>query len=423
MSMMGASALLALVVASQPNTAFQGKVVVFNLKAPPELAGVAQRTTEQILLHLGKKTGITAIGEAEIQILVQHAEDKNAVEGCGEGENCLAAMSRTAEADKLLVGNIGKWGSGFLATLSVTDAKKGTVEKGDSATADTEAELLDLVRKSVDRLLNIGGAETRSEFSLKKGGGVTKMAVLNLAAYDTNPQLADNLTQLLAIELKKVDGTSVISRDEIKAMLQYETQKQIAQCKSDVACLVEIGGALGVEYLVSGGLGKLEDTYVIHLKLMDINKAEVVQRVSESFRGPETQLAQAIRFATRALLNQGADGQGGVNLQASVEPAEASIDGGDPIQIPKSVESLPSGKHSLSVSAADHYTRFQEFYVEDGVSTKMRVELEALPAAWYEQWWPWVLIGVAVAGGVTATVLVAGSEPETGDVGVTITKQ
>src|SRR5688572_18843762 len=103
--MIGTAALVALAAVSQPNDTFQGKVVVFNLKAPQEIAGIAQRVTEQILLHLGKKSGITAIGEAEIQILLQHAEDKDAVQGCGEGENCLAQMSRTAEADKLLVGN------------------------------------------------------------------------------------------------------------------------------------------------------------------------------------------------------------------------------------------------------------------------------------------------------------------------------
>ncbi len=415
------SALMALALVSQPNEAFRGRVVVFNVKGPQDLAGLSQRATEQILLHLGKKVGITAIGEAEIQILVQHAEDKDSLQACGEGETCLAAMSRTAEADKLLVGNIGHWGNGFLATLSVTDSKKGVVERGDSATADNEKELIDQVRALVDRLLGLGGAETKPQFSL--GTRATKLAVINLAAYDTTPELADNLTQLLALELKKLDNISVISRDEIKAMLQYETQKQIAQCKSDVSCLVEIGGALGVEYLVSGGVGKLADTYVVHLKLMDINKAEVVNRVSESFRGPETQLVQAIRFAAKSLMNQAVDGTGGVNLAASVDPAEASIDGAPNVTIPKALSNIPTGKHTLSVSAENHYTRFQEFYVEPGVDTKMRVELEALPAAWYEQWWPWVIIGGVVAAGVTATVLVARDSPDTGSVEIGIRQQ
>src|SRR5687768_11340469 len=118
--LLGTAAVLALLGATPASTPFRGKVVVFDLDAPEDLKGLAQRTTEQILIHLAKKSGITAIGEAEIQILIQHAEDKDSLEACGEGESCLAAMSRSAEADKLLVGNVGRWGSGFLATLSVT---------------------------------------------------------------------------------------------------------------------------------------------------------------------------------------------------------------------------------------------------------------------------------------------------------------
>ena len=45
-------------------------------------------------------------------------------------------------------------------------------------------------------------------------------------------------------------------------------------CTSDTSCLVEIGGALGVDYLVSGSVGKLGDAFVIILKLMDVHEAK-----------------------------------------------------------------------------------------------------------------------------------------------------
>src|SRR5688572_12225062 len=84
---------------------FEGRVVVFGLKSNKELAAVAQRATEHILLHLGKRSGIKAVGEAEIQLLVAHEKDKTVLQGCKEGEDCLAGLSRIAEADKLITGH------------------------------------------------------------------------------------------------------------------------------------------------------------------------------------------------------------------------------------------------------------------------------------------------------------------------------
>ena len=57
---------------------------------------------------------------------------------------------------------------------------------------------------------------------------------------------------------------------------------------------------------------------------------------------------------------------------------------------------------------------------EPAVDTTPAAQATARPSAWYEQWWPWVLIGTAVAGGITATVLVARDTPDSGDVNISV---
>jgi TolB-like protein len=403
--------------AAEPSA--EKRIVVFTLKSSPELTPVAQRMTDQILLILGKRGGIKVLGEAEIQLLLEHQEDKKALTQCKE-DDCLANASRAAEADKLITGHVGKWGEGFLVTLSVADAKKAVVERSESATGDSEKEAVQALGPALDRLLGIEGVAQAKSVDI--AAKPTKIAVLDLAAYGAPQELADNLTQLLALELKRFEKLSVISRDEVKAMIQYETEKQIATCKSDVACLIEIGGALGVEYLVSGAIGKLEDTYVLNLKMMDIQKAEVTTRVSETYRGPERHLAQTVRFAVSQLVNRRVEGKGNVAIATDVD-AKSKIDGGELVSLPTAVEGLPSGKHALTTLAEGYHPGFQEFYIETDQVTKVHPDLVELPAPWYKQWWAWTIIGSAVAAGVTASVIVARNQPDNGHVLVSVQSQ
>jgi TolB-like protein len=398
----------------------ESKVVVFTLKASPELKPVAQRLTDQILLTLGKRPGVKAIGEAEIQLLLEHQEDKKALTQCKD-EECLSNATRAAEADKLIIGHVGRWGEGFLVTLSVADAKKSVVERSESATGDSEKDVAQALGPALERALGLGGEIAEQKVDI--AATATKIAVLDLQAYGTTQELANNLTQLLALELKHYEKLSVISRDEVKAMIQYEAEKQIATCKSDVSCLIEIGGALGVQYLVSGAIGKLEDTYVLNLKLMDIQKAEVITRVSETYRGPERHLAQTVRFAVSQLLNQRVEGVGTVAISTDVQEAHSKIDGGELVSLPISTQGLQVGKHALTTLAEGYRAGFQEFYIETNQVTKVHPDLDELPAPWYKQWWAWTIIGGAVAAGVTTSIVVARNQPDNGHVVVSIQPQ
>jgi TolB-like protein len=412
----GAATTTATIAAPAPASTFTGRVAVYDLRSRPEHAAIVRRVSDRLLLQLGKKRGVAAIGQAEMAVLLEHHKDEHDVGSCDGEESCLAEASRAVEADKVISGHLGRWGEGWLVALSLTDAKKAAVERGSSVTAESEAELFAELGPLLDRLL--GASEDAARFQLPIAGG-TKVAVLNLAPYDTSAELADNLTQLLALELRRFEGVAVISRDEIKTMLQYEAEKQVVQCKNDVSCLVEIGGALGVEYLVTGGVGRLEDTFVIHLKLMDVRKAEVANRVSETLIGTERQLAQAVRFATWALLGKPVEGQGTAWLTTDADEAEAAIDGGRPVPLPARL-ALPSGKHALSVIARGYKPRSLEFYVEDGLESKLDAELVELPRPWYREWWPWAIIGSAVAAGAVTSVLLTTQSPNEGQVDVTI---
>ncbi|MCC7383119.1 MAG: hypothetical protein IT384_14875 [Deltaproteobacteria bacterium] len=407
------TAALALVASSTLAGPAPQPIAVYGLVAPPELATLAQQLGEEAVLHLSRIRGVRAISEAEIALLARHRRDLHEVGACGGDEACLAALARVADVEQAVTGRLGRFGPGFLLTLSLASTRDAAILRSHSITADREDELLRSLGRALETLLE-RESETRSEtrsasvaLSLPPG---TKLAVLDLAAYDARPDLAGNLTQLLALELRRAGELGVISREEIKTMLRYQAEKHLIECQDDLACLAEIGGALGVEYLVSGAIGRLADTYVLHLKLMNVSKAEVVQRVSESFRGPEAGLTDSVRFAAGALLGRSRAGRGTLEIR-DVEPGTAVVDATARASVPGVIEALATGKHTLSVRVEGFEPYWQEFYVEADVTTRLRPALEPIPKRWYQEWWPWLLAGVAATTAVTTAVIVAGQAP------------
>jgi len=128
---------------------------------------------------------------------------------------------------------------------------------------------------------------------------------------------------LLAIAIERVIGKS-----DINAMIGFEKQKKVMGCTEDSTCLAEIGGALGVDFIMVGSLGTLGSLFRIDLKLVDSKKAKVRSRLGVTVEGNESKLVAAIQKAVRDLLSPEApQGQVGVATQAAApapkEPARS----------------------------------------------------------------------------------------------------
>ncbi len=108
-----------------------------------------------------------------------------------------------------------------------------------------------------------------------------KIAVMDVVLKAGAPAGAGQiLSEAIVAEVRKREpGAQVVSAEEIRSMVQVEGEKQQLGCRSDkeLACLAEIGGALGVERVVIGSLGRLGSTYVYSLKLVDVGHAQVLR--------------------------------------------------------------------------------------------------------------------------------------------------
>jgi len=116
-------------------------------------------------------------------------------------------------------------------------------------------------------------------------GAVEKsVAVLNIKSAQIKAEDCIAVTNFMTTELQKIPGYKVLAWDDVTKMLEHEAGKQQLGCDDD-KCISEIGGALGVEFIVAGDIGAVGDRYVMTIRQIDITKAQTLGRVSRKVTG------------------------------------------------------------------------------------------------------------------------------------------
>jgi len=339
--------------------------------------------------------------------------------GCKEDLACVAEASRNMDSDLILSSSVGRIGNQVVVSLTLIDARKNSPIGRASDTAGSLERLPSILPGLLASLLGLEGAQTTPRFKLAKGQKLS-FAIFDLTPTGVSKEITDNLTQVLSVEIKRIEGSTVVSQTDLVAMLQLEEKKTLMGCAGDTSCLAEIGGALGVDKLIVGNVGKLAESYMISLRMINPRETMVDSRVTESFRGTQDQLIRAVRFAGRRLLGISSEENGQLALSASEEEATVYVDNRKRGEIPMPpLGNLQSGRHIVRLTKSGFFNWQSEVYVDPGETTAVWAKLTEKPEKWYQKWWVWTLVGVAVAGGVTAAVLLgAGKEapPPYGDV-------
>jgi len=122
------------------------------------------------------------------------------------------------------------------------------------------------------------------------------VAVFALTAQaGVDDRLTQVVTGMVVAELRKTNAFSrVTAASELEALMGFERQKQLMDCDAD-SCMTEIAGSLGVDFIVVGGLGKVANSWVVDLRMLDVKKAAMASAYSERLRdGNEDSVLDAI---------------------------------------------------------------------------------------------------------------------------------
>ena len=393
-------------------------VLVADLKAVGQPDQVVRQVTTQIAETLSG-AGVTVSTTADIKDRLA-LEAAQQMMGCAEDSECMAEVSAAMRSDLLMTGSVGSIGNNLLLNLTLIDVRAARPVGRVSETVAGIDELPEVLPGALAALFGWELQQTAPRFKLPEGQKVS-FAVFDLAPSGVPKEVADNLAQILSVEIKRIEGASVISRDDMTAMLRLEQDKAFLGCSDDTSCIAEIGGALGVDKLVVGHVGKIKDSYVVSLRLIDPREAKVDSRITESFRGDEDQLIRAVRHAGRKLLGVGSGAQGKLAVSSSEEEAEVFLDDHKQGELPMApIADLKVGRHTLRVSKSGYFDFYSDVYVDPHETSAVWAQLDERPARWYQTWWFWTIVGTVVAGaGVTTAILLTRSEPGTGNGTVT----
>lgn len=179
------------------------------------------------------------------------------------------------------------------------------------------------MRLAVATLLGVALAAPAHAAAPKVKIAVTDIKTVQGVAKGT----ATILSEIVVSEVAR-RGYAVISQGDIDSMLGFEKQKQMLGCSEETSCLAEIGGALGVEYLITGQVGKIGSRFRISLLVVDARKAVVVARAAEFTEANEDALAETSEEMVGKLLKEVAElrqASGAAAAKRETKPEPAAV--------------------------------------------------------------------------------------------------
>ncbi len=108
-------------------------------------------------------------------------------------------------------------------------------------------------------------------------------AVMELSGSGIEPSDIQTLTSKLGSELVKQNVFTVLERSEMGLILQEQGFQQTGCTSSE--CAVEIGQVLGVQYIVTGSIGKIEDMYYIEVRMVDVGSSKIAKTADRNVHG------------------------------------------------------------------------------------------------------------------------------------------
>lgn len=222
-------------------------------------------------------------------------------------------------------------------------------------------------------------AATAAQAAAARSGRGARIAMLDLTAgRDVDPTVAKSLSEVALTKLQALNMGDCIGWTDIKDLLSLEMEKQLTECAND-SCMADIGGALGVEMMISGNISRVGSQYVINLKLFDVRNARALNRISRSVAANEDALlsnlpdiiAELVKPIPPVLAQTMAGGSeqgrpGVLIVRSTPDGSRVKLAGREIGFTPLTVPSVEPGNYDLEVSHRDYATQLTRITVAPG---------------------------------------------------------
>ncbi|HVE87173.1 MAG TPA: hypothetical protein VND93_30165 [Myxococcales bacterium] len=112
-----------------------------------------------------------------------------------------------------------------------------------------------------------------------------KLAAPGFSAVDVSEAQATFFSDHFAQQLN-LRGLQVTTSSQIGAVLGFERQRQLLGCKeSSSSCMAELAAALGVDGVVTGSVGKFDQTYQVNISIVSTRDGRTLSAFSRKVNG------------------------------------------------------------------------------------------------------------------------------------------
>ena len=127
--------------------------------------------------------------------------------------------------------------------------------------------------------------------------GKLAVSILDFTGEDVKDKVLKACFQQLETSLIESNRFTVIEKNQREEILKEQKFQSSGNC--DEACAVEIGQLVGAEYLMLGEIIAFADLYQINIKIVNIEKGDVEEKVTDRIQGGMAQLLGGMEEASR----------------------------------------------------------------------------------------------------------------------------
>lgn len=129
-----------------------------------------------------------------------------------------------------------------------------------------------------------------------------KLLLQDIQPKGIDPDVASSLTDLLELAIERGRLFTVVSQQDLRALLKIEEQRILLGLEEgQEERMAELARKVDAPYALATSVGKVGDSYVLSLRLLDVGRVSVIRRINQTLVGDETGLIGSIRTAALAL--------------------------------------------------------------------------------------------------------------------------
>ena len=260
----------------------QGKptVAILDFEGQGVDAAEVQTLTERMRTEIGNTNAVRLIERKAVEKIMQ--EQGLQQSGCTSDE-CAAEVGQLLGVQFMISGSIGKMGKSFTIDAKMFSVESGETVRTKSATHD--GDISGLLTEMEILAWEIVGLDAPGSLKLKRAGkeATRTVAVLDFEGRGITREEAQTLTDRFNTSLASTEKVVMVERGTMVDVLA-EQGFEAGECASD-ECAAEVGAMLGVEYMISGAIGKLGDTYTIDAKMFAVATGAAESMKSITYSG------------------------------------------------------------------------------------------------------------------------------------------